>query len=166
MEALIIIILSGYFIIVLYGHFDTDNAITNHMDSFGLVPKWNFFAPTPGIHNFYLLYRYQHANGIVGKWNSLYDLEAYRKPTCFLWNPKRRIRKALFDLFATLILEDPSTEENRKLIRLSIPYLIILKKVSSLSAPVSAMGVQFLIMENFFEGPSKSVFTSDVHPLT
>ena len=163
-DTVIISSLSFYLIITIAYHFDRTNWVVRHFDFFGLVPKWNFFAPTPGVHNLYLLYRLQYDDGTIGNWKALYDLDKFRSPWTFIWNPNRRLKKALFDLVGTLALEDASTEENKARIKMSIPYLLILNHLSSYAEDICE-GVQFLVMENYDSNPAYAIFTSELHAL-
>jgi len=160
----IISILSFYFLLTIAYHFDTTHWVVRNFDFFGLIPKWNFFAPTPGVHNLYLLYRLKYEDENLSHWKALFDLDKFRNLWTCLWNPSRRLKKALFDLIATLVLEDASTEENRARIKLSIPYLLILHHLSSYEEE-GATGVQFLVMENYDRDPASAIFTSEMHAL-
>src|SRR5690606_33415372 len=91
----------------------------------------NFFAPTPGVNNLFLLYRLQYKDGTVGNWKSILDMDRYRSPWTFIWNPNKRLKKTLFDLFVTLTSEDLSNDENKAKVKMSIPYLLILNHLNS-----------------------------------
>lgn len=163
-DSIIVSLLAVYFIITIGYHFDRTNWVVRNFDFFGLVPKWNFFAPTPGVNNLYLLYRLQYEDGTIGEWKALFELDQFRSHWTFIWNPNRRLKKTLFDLIATLIMEDASSEEKQARLKMSIPYLLILNHLSTYKTEASC-GVQFLIMENYDQDPSYALFTSELHAL-
>ena len=68
----------------------------------GVIPKWNFFAPTPGIVNFHLFYRDQLDNGSIGNWREVRFSSQKKSYFRALWNPKKRLNKAKFDATITL----------------------------------------------------------------
>src|SRR5690554_4638272 len=111
---MVILILASYLLITIAYHFDKKNWIASHVDYSGLIPKWNFFAPTPGVNNLFLLYLLQYKDGTVGNWKSILDMDRYRSPWTFIWNPNNRLKKTLFDLFVTLTSEDLSTMKTKQ----------------------------------------------------
>lgn len=70
-----------------------------------LVPKWNFFAPKPGTHDYYLLYRDQFVDGTAGYWREAPGLSEPRPWYAPIWNPDKFVPKALFDLVQDLIMQ-------------------------------------------------------------
>jgi len=135
------------------------------VDRFALIPRWGFFAPTPGVHNFYLLYRIRFNDGTVGEWVSIFGLDKFRSQWTAIWNPDRRTKKAVFDLAGILVRERADDEQARALIQLSIPYLLILNYISGLSSSSGVNAVQFLVMENLQDGSAYPVFVSALHSL-
>jgi len=128
---------------------------------FSLLPQWSFFAPNPGIHDFYLLYRDLNSGGATSSWTQVRI--ASRRWFNFAWNPDRRARKALFDLATSLA---QVLREDVDAIELSIPYIGFLSIVSAQPHNVDADRVQFCIMMN---NPSMSspnlMFVSGKHYL-
>jgi hypothetical protein len=76
-----------------------------------LIPKWNFFAPRPGTHDYYLLYRDQHVDGSFGRWREAPGLD--RSPSWYaaVWNPNKFVPKALFDLVQDLIMQSAAVAD-------------------------------------------------------
>ncbi|TDC21370.1 hypothetical protein E1265_18180 [Streptomyces sp. 8K308] len=73
------------------------------LDRFSLLPSWRFFAPLPGTHDYYAIYRtVDHAHR-PSRWHGL-DLIAGRSPGQLLWFPARRGEKAVFDITVELQL--------------------------------------------------------------
>jgi hypothetical protein len=159
----IVLLQAMYIGLVLVAQFDAVGSRISRADRFGFVPRWSFFAPTPGVHNFYLLYRIQFDDGTVGQWMSLFGLERFRSPWTVIWNPNRRAKKAIFDLVSVLIRERADDEEARARVQLSIPYLLIINYISSLAPRGGVTAVQFLVMENYKDGSAYPVFVSSLH---
>lgn len=164
LDFIIILVLGSYLLITIAYHFDQKKWISSHLDYFGFIPKWNFFAPNPGVHNLYLLFRLQYNDGTISSWKSILDMDQYRDPWTFIWNPNKRVKKALFDLLVTLTSEDISTEENRAKVKMSIPYLLFLNHLNCYKEDI-AVSVQFTVMENYYQEPAYPIFTSELHTL-
>ncbi|MGW1951563.1 hypothetical protein ACWCPI_02175 [Streptomyces sp. NPDC001920] len=71
-------------------------------DRFSLLPNWRFFAPTPAVHDFHLLYRTLDLQGRTSSWKSVDVIEG-RKLHQIVWFPGRRPEKAVFDLCSELL---------------------------------------------------------------
>jgi hypothetical protein len=86
-------------------------------DPLGLLPRWTFFAPHPGIYDYHLLYRecesvetplatpqmLEAAKRLVGPWTQVPDL--YPGSSRFmLWNPQRRVTKTISDIVAGMTM--------------------------------------------------------------
>jgi hypothetical protein len=86
-------------------------------DALGLLPRWTFFAPHPGIYDYHLIYRecgsldtplatpqmFEAAKDLVGPWTQVPDL--YPGPARFmLWNPQRRVTKTISDIVAGMTM--------------------------------------------------------------
>ncbi len=135
------------------------------LDLAGLVPHWTFFAPVPGTCDYYLLYRDELDDGSLTDWREL-SLCDSRQPWHLVWNPRKREKKALFDLAVALVREiKPDLLEA---IQLSVPYLALLTYVSSVPRTYQARATQFLLMisdEISVGVDPEPVFTSAIHPL-
>jgi hypothetical protein len=131
-----------------------------------IVPKWNFFAPTPGVVNYHLLYRDVLHGGSVGSWSEVVEAEP-RDLGAALWNPGKRRAKALFDLTVSLAeVVERLDESEEDLIRVSTPYLALLVYVSSLPASAFTATRQFAIVQTSYgDDDVRPVFVSDVHRL-
>src|ERR1700686_2969061 len=60
---------------------------------FWLIPVWTFFAPNPGMTDYYLLYRDRLPDGSFDNWRKV---ELKNSPNGFrvaLWNPTKRKHK-------------------------------------------------------------------------
>jgi hypothetical protein len=82
------------------------------VDIFGLVPIWTFFAPNPGMTDYYLLYRDRLADGSFDNWREVDLKQSENGVRLALWNPTKRRHKALTDMVSVLIrlAHSPSVE--------------------------------------------------------
>jgi len=111
-------------------------------DLLSLIPEWRFFAPVPGQHDYHILYRDYYEGGEVDRWREI-GVSLNRSFWCFLWNPKRRGKKALFDAvgeLATHIQQGNTSPE------MTMPYLTLLNHVSNVPRDRPAAMTQFMLM--------------------
>src|SRR5262245_22237756 len=94
-------------------------------DSFQLLPLWNFFAPRPGVADYYLLYRDKAEDGRLGPWQLVVPTDR-RRWTSFLWNPDKLKRKVLSDVVQAFAGYEKA---GNPAVLLSLPYLTCLKMV-------------------------------------
>ena len=139
--------------------------VLRRLDLAGLIPNWPFFAPVPGMCDYYLLYRDERAGGGVTDWREL-SLCDDRRPWHLLWNPRKREKKALFDLTVALLRD--VRPEYLEASQLSVPYLALITYVSSLPRLSETRTTQFLVMMS--DEPAgllepEPLFTSAFHPL-
>ncbi len=128
-------------------------------DLVGLLPQWKFFAPIPGRGDFYLLYRDIYAEDMTG-WTEL-PLGGERRWWNFLWNPRRRERKAVFDAARELPLY--LTPEEKDAVHVSVPYLLMLSYVSAQPRTLPPLRTQFLLMYGEAGGAPEVSMLSYMH---
>lgn len=127
--------------------------ITN-VDICGLVPIWTFFAPNPGDSDTHLLFRDRDQAGRTTCWREV--PLAGRRNMVDLWNPTRRMHKAIVDVAFDLSRPDDiqpddapndagATRVVNKRRVISFPYLLILNYVSGLPGDFGAEERQFAI---------------------
>jgi hypothetical protein len=97
-------------------------------DVINFVPRWTFFAPIPGRTDYHLVYR-DISEDLLDRtaWIELVPV-AERSWWAIVWNPRKRIRKALIDLtqmMSQIGLEYPDSNA----LVLSLPYLAVLNHV-------------------------------------
>jgi hypothetical protein len=136
-------------------------------DVFALIPCWHFFAPTPGMSDFSLVYRDQAADGSVSPWREVTGVTVTRQPFCALWNPGRRHTKAMLDI--TKELMQLITQDRQKWeIELSVPYLSLLNYISALPRHGEDRFTQFGIVMSSSSAtadPPVVVFVSSLHAI-
>ncbi len=101
-------------------------------DVLGLIPIWTFFAPNPGNTDTHLLYRDLYGDGTITQWKELNLVK--RRNVLHIWQPKRRISKAVVDVFPDLLnnFDDNETVTESefkplpKTKMLSFPYILLL----------------------------------------
>jgi hypothetical protein len=71
-------------------------------DTLSLLPNWRFFAPTPAMYDYHLLYRTLGQDGATSSWKEI-GVVAGRKLRQAVWFPTRRQEKAVFDVCSEIL---------------------------------------------------------------
>lgn len=71
-------------------------------DTLSLLPNWRFFAPTPAMYDYHLLYRTLGKDGATSPWKEI-DAIAGRRFRQIVWFPSRRQEKAVFDVCSEIL---------------------------------------------------------------
>ncbi|MGW0738270.1 hypothetical protein [Streptomyces sp. NPDC002851] len=108
-----------------------------------LIPRYNYFAPIPGMHDYHLLFRTRTRGREFGTWEEV-SAGVRRRWWNFVWNPDRRSRKQLLDLAKELAHRDPGCVDPDTV--LSVPYLVLLRHVCAQIEPAEGVDIQFLIV--------------------
>src|SRR5580698_7748189 len=84
-------------------------------DPLGLIPRWTFFAPNPGIYDNHLLFRTGPTIDSLGDWR---EIEIICRPVfgSFIWNQRKRQRKAFTDNVFMLLRELDFCVRNKRAI--------------------------------------------------
>jgi hypothetical protein len=128
-----------------------------------MIPRWNFFAPKPGIWDFHLLYRDRAASGITGHWHEM-PIRSPRSLRTVLWNPSRFASKALIDISLDITGNAAGLDERPQLLTISMPYLALLTCVSTAPGRYSAASTQFLVLMSSIHG-TKVLLVSRYHQI-
>lgn len=108
------------------------------------IPNWRFFAPTPGRHDYNLLYRNKSADNRLSPWRE-HSIGVDRTALQMIWHPGRRLEKALFDAISGLFQMAEHVEDERRM-QLTVPYLALLNFVSNEADHAGdTVEVQFMI---------------------
>lgn len=129
-----------------------------------IVPIWIFFAPRPAGSDLHILFRDYHASGLVSPWKEIPTTFA-NHPLRMLWNPRKRVAKAVFDM-AQILME--LRDQSPAVTRLSVAYLALLNFVCSQPHASSVQAREFLIVETLGylpREPLRLAFRSDIHAL-
>jgi hypothetical protein len=136
-------------------------------DLFATIPHWVFFAPYPVTTDLSLSCRDCFEDGTWSPW-----YEVIVPVPCSLlrsvWNPNKRIPKALFDIYLALARALAAGKIPVESVKVSVPYLLLLGHVSSLPRKRPAVRTQFRIEESFgfiSNRDKRLVLLSEVHDL-
>ncbi|ELZ67209.1 hypothetical protein C457_14279 [Haloferax prahovense DSM 18310] len=154
---------------------------------YAIVPKWNFFSPHPGQHDYVLLYRDRRTDGSLSAWRSVDKLSQSAPPAIvrWVWNPSMYRSKALFDLTQGLTSAfdddeqraDSETEvtaatppEPRRVdlgqVKFSTMYLTLLQLVTAQEHSPLGESTQFAVMQySRASDGHELVFASEFHSL-
>jgi len=128
-----------------------------------LVPSWNFFAPSPGIHTYTILYRDEQPDGSMSLWHEVLVPRRHRWSRG-AWHPEKTLSKAVTDLSLELVRVVYAGTAEPAIVRISIPYLTVLAYVAALPRHVAVPATQFVILQRD-RRESKVLFLSGVHAL-
>ncbi len=134
---------------VIFSIYSSKFKLLSKIGIFGyLVPQWNFFAPNPGMSDFYLLYRTQTESGEVSNWKNINEIPK-RKWYSIFWNPDKIKKKAILDYAVELksSFSDIKNEGDEQLLTISSPYLLIINSISYMLKNSGHNFVQFMILE-------------------
>jgi hypothetical protein len=110
-----------------------------------LLPGWNFFAPKPIMADIEVRYRFASWHGSeqeISRWRNVQPT-GKRRFRHVIINPYRRPSKAIFQAAHRLLLAQGRRKKNKPDFELSVPYLLLLDRVTSLCS--GAVAVQFRI---------------------
>ncbi|MEA3012468.1 MAG: hypothetical protein QOD42_1013 [Sphingomonadales bacterium] len=162
-DGLVVVLFGGLLLATVVHNLGLKSRRLSLLEGLGLVPKWKFFAPKPGVSNYYLLYRDRFADGSVTPWLTLHGMDSDRDAIAFIWNPNRRLRKALHDLITDLPYDLCETQP--AIFKLTTAYLVIVKHISTLPRTAESRETQFLIVEKYLDQPAQTLFRSELHRL-
>ena len=141
--------------------------LTTRFDRFTLVPKWSFFSPDPGASNYHFVYRSRDDKTSASPW---LELDLSPRGLLFpIWNPRKRYREGMIELFQLLALFSLNNSAER--LQFTAPYIILLdvvrKKLEGSMSPQASY--QFALVET--RGPSGASmprvrFYSLTHPVS
>jgi hypothetical protein len=108
-------------------------------DRLGLLPRWTFFAPNPGIYDHHIIYRECDpavrpetldsgcGEGLSG-WRQLEGLcNGGNVP--LVWNPQRRVTKTITDVVNALMTARRIFQDRPNLIQFTLEYFLLLHLV-------------------------------------
>jgi len=137
------------------------------VDIFGLIPVWTFFAPNPGMTDYYLLYRDRLPDDSFDNWRKVDLKKSENGFRLALWNPTKRKHKALSDIVSSLVRLANNRESETLIV--SVPYILILNFITSHPHSLGANSTQFMILEHggFSGEPERSrvLVMSGIHRL-
>ena len=161
------ILLSVWFVLSIVNQFSPRwFTFIQQFDRLGLLPIWTFFAPNPGQTDYHMIYRNMYADGSCSEWAEV-EIPTRNGLVASVWNPDKRIVKAIDDAVAGLIQLMREKGERSEFL-LSFSYLFLLNFVSAVNKDNDAASRQFAIVEtrglNRTETPSL-LFVSEFHAI-
>jgi len=137
------------------------------LNVFGLIPIWTFFAPNPGMTDYYLLYRDRLPDGSFDNWRKVELKKSENSFRLALWNPTKRKHKALSDMINSL--SRLANYRGGEALIITVPYILILNFIISRPHSLGTNGTQFMILEHsgFSDEPERSrvLLVSGIHRL-
>jgi hypothetical protein len=141
------------------------------LSGLGLIPRWAFFAPRPGMDDSHLLYRDRLEPGTYGEWSCLTAPES-RRWFHAVWNPNKFHTKVIDDLMSSLVTQKRHLAEkdfDDRALMLTVPYITLLHFVLREPRPETAMARQFVVVHNrpYSRNAEPEVcFLSEFHPFS
>jgi hypothetical protein len=158
-QDVVAVLLLGWLVATVAGQFGAKSRWIRSGFLGWCLPEWRLFAPTPGDHDYHLIYRTQSATGEVSEF-TIAEIYA-ATPVRALWNPAGRQQKMQRDVVRRLLAEARSSQqENAPEL---LPYRLLLGVVWRVCGGGQVSGVQFAVLR---ETPRKSldlVFLSSWH---
>jgi len=109
-------------------------------DRWRLLPRWTFFAPTPGTIDFHVVVREMRKDGSITSWSEVVLYE-HRRPFNAIWHPRKRFMKLLYDCVVWLAILNRTQPPTR--LRRSTPYRILLQCACSVASTSDITARQF-----------------------
>ena len=133
---------------------------------FSLVPSWSFFAPNPSNSDYALFYRERFDYGGLSDWREVPFSCRERTLLTTVWNPDSRPKKAVSDAASHILRLMKLNKKADMSLIMSVPYLLILNRISHISRGPGVSGRQFLLVRHSIVEPDPSVVVlSNVHDL-
>jgi hypothetical protein len=138
-------------------------------DVYLVVPDWKFFAPTPNRSDYHLVLRQRQLGRQATAWAPLMSSRRTSlRPR--LWDPDRRVRKAVVDVSAHyLVLSQHRREEEapelRPTIATSMVYLLLLNMASGAAPGPGDVQFALVVTRNDPDDPGEIAVLSDFHPV-
>jgi hypothetical protein len=161
---------TSWFVLSVFFQFRKLSAKMSRYDPLGLLPRWTFFAPNPGIYDYHIVYR-----AIAGEdtkvnesftATSWQNIQIFRASSAipFLWNPERRVSKTVSDATNSIIGVLRQSTKGQDLVCYTPAYFLI----THLAQRATALGTKIewaIVRSHGFRGDRviSPVFVSNVH---
>jgi hypothetical protein len=116
-------------------------------DFANIVPRWTFFAPTPGTSDYRVVFRDRSTADEL--WQPFRELPLYQAGSnwrCF-WNPGKLHSKIISDLVPLLLRDVLARQNESRAVMLTWTYMTVLEYVSN-QPPNGACIRQFAVFES------------------
>jgi hypothetical protein len=115
-----------------------------YRDVAALIPAWTFFAPNPGTTDTRVLWRELRCDGSVSVWKEI--LPPHGGALRGVWNPRKRASKILTDA-GPMVYRLVSANPKSVMPLISVPYLVLLHRVSSEKSSPMTTARQFIVVQ-------------------
>jgi hypothetical protein len=135
----------------------------------GVIPRWNFFAPRPGVHDVHLLFRDVDHDGEAGDL-AYVPMIGPRRWYHVVWHPDKYRAKVVSDIAATLQEVSRHTHESDgdpRLLMFTQSYVLALHLTMQMPREPAARARQFVLARHrAFRGEAEHqvLFFSNFHP--
>jgi hypothetical protein len=160
-------LLGVWFLLTVLSQFEYFFRIIVRFDRFRLVPRWAFFAPNPGHHDYHLVYRGRRADNSLTEWEELTDVNCGQNLSC-VWNPQRRVVKTISDIVKMVSLMRKHHEVPSQYLQFTLPYMLLLHFVQARGGADIERQFAIVRTEGFAElRPTKLdvILLSEFHPI-
>ncbi len=160
-----------WLVLTIAYQFDYLSEKISTIDIFKLIPRWTFFSPNPGCHDYHLMYRENNDSDQTSKshesdWNEVV-IEESNSMFTFLWNPQKRLNKVVSDAsssISTFAIESKNNNEfNSKLFQLNAGYLMLLNITLSLTNVNKHFQFSLIQSQGFIDRKCEPLFISNLH---
>ena len=108
-------------------------------DRLGLLPRWTFFAPNPGIYDHHIIFRecdpsvdptvvQLEGGDALTPWRELDGL-CTGNNVPLIWNPQRRVTKTITDVVNSMAVTRRLFKDKPNLIQFTLDYFLLLHLV-------------------------------------
>src|SRR5437763_816434 len=146
--AVVTVVLTIWFVLSVLGQFDWKIVRSiRSWDPFGLIPRWTFFAPRPGVTDYHLVYQ-----TFVGDKPRPWREEVLSDPRTLrsaVWNPQKRNRKALVDSVRAFTRMARNLDADTLWqLQYTIPYIAVLSHLTEITKGERRTHISILNLES------------------
>jgi len=125
-NALVEDVLLGHIMLTVANNIPSERiASTEDLAATGLdIPRWKFFGPFPGVHDYSLFAREVSSQGELGPWKRV-DQDVKRPWHALIWNPGNRRPKVLFDAAQQIKVLAAESHGSSDIIEGSLPFKLL-----------------------------------------
>ena len=124
-DGIVLFAVAFWLLATCFAQIEMFSGAINRHDPFGLIPRWTFFAPNPGVHDYHLVVRDQDRDGVESAWKAV-TIGQDRNIWSTFWNPGKRAKKIVNDAFQAIKVLRARPEVGSQGLPLSLPYLLLL----------------------------------------
>lgn len=166
LSILVVALYISWSVLTVLNHFDFHwfwRSVSSR-DIFRLIPRWTFFAPHPGVHDYFLILR----EGAENRWTGWVTISRYtgRKWWHLFVNPEKRIYKIYADVAASFVRDSARASDYIRIMHMQIPYFLLANLAQSSCSHADCELYQFSLVRTHgiaAEREKEVLFISEVH---